>query len=224
MEILASPDLPPDVTLRDLGTHRLKDLRAPEHLFQVVHQALAADFPPLKSLDARPNNLPIQLTSFIGRDREKAEVGRLLLTSHLVTLTGSGGAGKTRLALQVAAEALEEFPDGVWFVELAALSDPNLVLKAVASVLSVLEQPGRVMTETLADSLRGKSMLVVLDNCEHLVEACAHLADALLRGCPNLRILATSREALGVTGETVWRVPSLSIPDPQHLPPLDGFK
>jgi predicted ATPase len=107
----------------------------------------------------------------------------------------------------VAAEALEEFPDGVWLVELTALSDPNLVLKAIASVLSVLEQPGRVMIETLADSLRGKSMLVVLDNCEHLVEACAHLADALPRGCPNLRILATRREALGVTGETVWRVP-----------------
>jgi hypothetical protein len=100
VEILASPDVPPGVTLRDLGTNRLKDLRDPEHLFQVVHPDLAADFPPLKSLDARPNNLPIQLTSFIGRDREKAEVGRLLLTSHLVTLTGSGGAGKTRLALK----------------------------------------------------------------------------------------------------------------------------
>src|SRR6516225_8299379 len=224
VKVLISPDPPADASVWDLGVHRLKDLRDPEHLFQVVHPDLAADFPSLKSLDARPNNLPIQLTSFIGREREKAEVGRLLFISHLVTLTGSGGAGKTRLALQVAAEGLEEFPDGVWFVELAALSDPNLVLKAVASVLSGLEQPGPVMTETLADSLRGKSMLVVLDNCEHLVEVCAHLADALLRGCPNLRILATSREALGVTGETVWRVPSLSVPDPQHLPPLDGFK
>jgi predicted ATPase len=210
--------------LQDLGIHRLKDLRDPEHLFHVVHPDLASDFPPLKSLNARPNNLPVQLTSFIGHEREKAEVGRLRLTSHLVTLTGAGGAGKTRLALQVAAEALEEFPDGVWLVELAALSSPNLVPKAVASVLGVSEQPARSLTDTLRDALLGKSVLVVLDNCEHLVAACAHLADALLRTCSNLRILATSREALGVSGEIVWRVPSLSAPDPQHLPPLDRFK
>ena len=224
VEILVAPDLPPGVTLQDLGTHRLKDLRDPEHLFQVVHADLTADFPPLKSLNARPNNLPIQLTSFIGREREKAEVGRLLFINHLVTLTGAGGAGKTRLALQVAAEALEEFPDGVWLVELAALSNPGLVPKAVASALGVSEQPARSLTETLRDALRRKSVLVVLDNCEHLVAACAHLADAVLRACPNLRILATSREALGVTGETVWRVPSLPVPDPQQLPPLDRFK
>jgi predicted ATPase/class 3 adenylate cyclase len=224
VEILATPDLPPGVSLQDLGRHRLRDLRDPEHLFQVVHADLAADFPPLKSLNARPNNLPIQLTSFIGREREKSEVRRLLSTSRCLALTGSGGAGKTRLALQVAAEALEAFPDGVWLVELAALSSPNLVPKAVASALGVSEQPGRALTEALRDALRGKSVLVVLDNCEHLVAACAYLADALLRACPNLRILTTSREALGVTGETVWRVPSLSVPDPQHLPPLDRFK
>jgi predicted ATPase len=162
-----------------------------------VHPDLAADFPPLKSLDARPNNLPIQLTSFIGREREKAEVGRLLFTNHLVTLTGAGGAGKTRLALQVAAEALEEFPDGVWLVELAALSNPDLVPKAVASALGVSEQPARSLTETLRDALRRKSVLVVLDNCEHLVAACADLADALLRACPNLRMLATSLRPSG---------------------------
>jgi non-specific serine/threonine protein kinase len=196
----------------------------PEHLFQVVQPDLAADFPPLKSLDARPNNLPIQLTSFIGREREKAEVGRLLITDRLVTLTGAGGAGKTRLALQVAAEGIEEFPDGVWLVELAALSSPDLVPKAVASALGVPEQLARSLTETLRDALRAKSVLVILDNCEHLVEACAQLADALLRTCTNLRILATSREALGVTGETTWRVPSLPVPDPQHLPPVDRFK
>ena len=223
VRVLASSDLPPRASLRDLGTHRLKDLREPEYLFQVVHPNLPSDFPPLKSLDIQPNNLPIQLTSFIGREREKAEVGRLLMTSHLVTLTGSGGAGKTRLALQVAAETLEEFPGGVWLVELAALSDPTLVPQAVASALAVSEQPGRALTDTLRDALRGKSMLVVLDNCEHLVTACARLADALLRTCPNLRILTTSREALGVTGETIWRVPSLSVPDPQRLPPFDRF-
>jgi len=128
------------------------------------------------------------------------------------------------LALQMAAEGLEEFPDGVWLVELAALTDPSLVPKAVASALGVPEQPGRGLTETLADSLRGKSVLVILDNCEHLVAACAHLTTALLRACPNLRVLATSREALGVTGETTWRVPSLSVPDPQRLPSLDRFR
>jgi predicted ATPase/class 3 adenylate cyclase len=221
---LAARDLPAGVSLRDLGPHRLKDLREPEHLFQVVHPDLTTDFPPLKSLDVLPNNLPIQLSSFIGREREKAEVRTLLSTTRLLTLTGSGGAGKTRLALQVAAEALEEFPAGVWLVELAALSDPSLVPKAVASALGVFEQPGRYLTETLADALRGKSVLVILDNCEHLVAACAHLANALLRACPHLRMLATSREALGVAGETTWRVPSLSVPDPQRLPSMDRFR
>jgi predicted ATPase len=120
------------------------------------------------------------------------------------------------LALQVAAEALEGFHDGVWLVELAVLSDPGLVPKSVASAMGVLEQPGRVLTETLADALRAKSALVILDNCEHMVTACAHLTTVLLRACPKLRILATSREALGVTGEITWRVPSLSVPDPQH--------
>ncbi|HET9000843.1 MAG TPA: adenylate/guanylate cyclase domain-containing protein [bacterium] len=220
---LVAWDLPKGVSLRDLGEHRLKDLARPDHLFQVVAVDLPADFPPLKSLNVLPNNLPVQLTSFIGREREKAEVRRLLSSTRFLTLTGSGGEGKTRLALQVAAEGLEGFPDGVWLVELAVLSDPSLVPKAVASALGVPEQPGRSLTETLTDSLRGKSILVILDNCEHLVAACAHLASALLRACPNLIILATSREALGVTGETTWRVTSLSLPDPERLPPLDQF-
>jgi predicted ATPase/class 3 adenylate cyclase len=220
---LVAKDLPAEVSLRDLGEHRLKDLAGPHRLFQVVATDLPAEFPPLKSLDVLPNNLPVQLTSFIGREREKAEVKRLLSTTRFLTLTGSGGAGKTRLALQAAAEALEQFPDGVWLVELAVLSDPSLVPKAVASALGVLEQPSRGLTETLADALRGKSVLVILDNCEHLVAACAHLTTAILRTCPDLRILATSREVLGVTGETAWHVPSLSVPDPQRLPPLDRF-
>jgi predicted ATPase/class 3 adenylate cyclase len=220
---LIAKDLPAGIGLRDLGEHRLKDLAGPHRLFQVVANDLPADFPPLKSLDVLPNNLPLQLTSFIGREREKSEIKKLLSTTRLLTLTGSGGAGKTRLALQVAAEALEEFPAGVWLVELAALSDPSLVPKAVASALGVTEQPGRSLTETLADSLPGKWVLVILDNCEHLVAACAQLANVLLRACPNLRMLATSRESLGVTGETTWRVPSLSVPDPQRLPPLYRF-
>ncbi|HLW58298.1 MAG TPA: tetratricopeptide repeat protein [bacterium] len=220
---LAARDLHPSIRLRDLGLHRLKDLREPEHLLQVVHPDLPADFPPVQSLDAIPNNLPLQLTSFIGREREKAEVNRLLSATRLLTLTGSEGAGKTRLALQAAAEALEQFPGGVWFVELAPLSDSSHVMKAVASSMGVPEQPGRRLTDTLADALRFKSALVILDNCEHLVGACAHLASVLLGACPNLRILTTSREALALLGETTWRVPSLSVPDPRHLPTLDRF-
>ena len=223
-QALVAKDLPAGVSLRDLGEHRLKDLAHPHRLFQIVATDLPADFPPLQSLDVFPNNLPVQLTSFIGREREKDEVRRLLSASRFLMLTGSGGAGKTRLALQVAAEALEEFHDGVWLVELAVLSDPSLVPKAVAAALDVPEQPGRELTETLAHSLRGKSMLVILDNCEHLVTACAHLTTVLLRACPNLRILATSREALGVAGETTWRVPSLSVPEPECLPSLDRFQ
>lgn len=166
-----------------------------------------------------PHNLPRQLTSFIGRDREMAEVKRLLSTAYLVTLTGTGGAGKTRLALQVSADLVDKYPDGVWFVELAPLSDPALVEKAVASALDVPEQPGRHLHETLARALPGKHLLLVLDNCEHLLSACRDLADTLLRACPHLRILATSREALGVDGEVTYRVPSLQLPDLHRLPP-----
>jgi predicted ATPase/class 3 adenylate cyclase len=216
---LAAPDLPPSASLRDLGAHRLKDLREPEHLFQVVHPDLPADFPSLKSLDARSNNLPIQLTSFIGREREMAEVKRLLGVARLVTLTGSGGAGKTRLALQVAADVVEAYPDGVWLTEFAPIADPALVPKTVASALNVPEQPGRDMIETLVDVLRPKALLLLLDNCEHLLAACRDLVAMLLHKCPQVRILATSREGLGIAGETLWRVPSLSVPeDIDHLP------
>jgi predicted ATPase len=218
VRVLAARDLPPGVSLRDLGAHRLKDLREPEHLFQVAHPDLPADFPPLKSLDVLPNNLPRQLTSFIGREKEMADVTRQLSAASLVTLTGSGGAGKTRLALQVAAEAVEDYPDGVWLAEFAPIADPTLVPKTVASALRVPEQPGRDLTETLIDALRPKAVLLVLDNCEHLLAACADLAAALLRACPQVRILATSREALGVPGEILWRIPSLSVPDIRRLP------
>jgi predicted ATPase/class 3 adenylate cyclase len=220
--VLAAPDLPPGVSLRDLGVHRLKDLKEPEHLYQAMHLDLPGDFPPLKSLDARPNNLPIQLTSFVGRAREIAEVKGMIGAARLLTLTGSGGAGKTRLALRVAADVTEDHPDGVWLAEFAAIADPALVPKTVASALNVPEQPGRDITETLVDALRPKALLLVLDNCEHLLMACRDLAAALLRKCPQVRILATSREGLGVPGETLWRVPSLSVPeDLRHLPPSE---
>jgi predicted ATPase/DNA-binding SARP family transcriptional activator len=170
-----------------------------------------------------PNNLPRQLTSFIGREHEMDEIKRLLRTTRLLTITGTGGSGKTRLALQISADLITLYPNGIWLVELAALSDPTLVPKAVATAIDLPEQPGRNLTEILADALQRKSILIILDNCEHLVAACADLTTALLRTCPNLRVLATSREALGVMGEITWRVPSLSVPDPQHLPPLDRF-
>jgi predicted ATPase/DNA-binding NarL/FixJ family response regulator len=169
-----------------------------------------------------PNNLPQQLTSFIGREQEIAEVRSLLALTRLLTLTGPGGCGKTRLALQMAASLLD-FPDGVWLVELAALSDPALVVQAVASTLDVWEAPDRAGIEALTTYLRSKRSLLVLDNCEHLIAACAQLTEDLLRACPNLYILATSRESLNIAGETVYLVPSLSLPDPELVQGTDAL-
>ncbi len=218
---LIADGLPECLTLRDLGEYRLKDLGQAQHLYQVMTPDLPADFPALQSLDVRPHNLPVQLTSFIGRNREMAGVKKMLTTARLLTLTGAGGSGKTRLALQVAADVFDQYPDGAWLVELATLSDPTLVPNAVASSLNVPEQRGRPFTETLVDFLHSKSLLLVLDNCEHLRPACAELADRLLRFCPTLRILPTSREPLSIPGEVIWRVPTLSFPDLQRLPPFE---
>lgn len=215
--VLIGDDLPAGASLRDLGEHRLKDLARPERLFQVVTADLPAEFPPVRSLNVLPNNLPVQLTSFIGREREIRELKHALFSTRLLTLTGAGGVGKTRLALQVAAEVLEEFSNGVWLVELAALPEPELIPQTVATVLGIREQSGRPVLTTLAESLRAKHLLLVLDNCEHLIAACARFADALLRTCAHLRILATTREALGIAGETAWLVPSLSIPDARRV-------
>ena len=215
---LTRDSLPDAVSLRDLGTHQLKDLARPEQVYELQHPSLPGDFPPIKSLSTHPNNLPQQLTSFIGREKEIVEIEALLARTRVLTLAGSGGSGKTRLGLQVAAESLAQYPDGAWFVELAPLSEPGLVAQTVASVLGLKEAAGQPITQTLTEHLKHKQLLLLLDNCEHLLDACATLADALVRQCPGVRILATSREVLGITGEQTYRVPSLSLPDRKQAP------
>ena len=174
--------------------------------------------PAVHTLQRPAHSLPLELTSFVGREREVAEVKDRLTDTRLLTLTGSGGCGKSRLALVVASELVDGFEDGAWWLALASLSDTDLVPQAVASALGVREMPGRSLTEVLWERLETEDLLLVLDNCEHLIDACATLADTLLRACPGLKILATSREALGVAGETSWLVPSLSLPDLWHPP------
>ncbi len=208
--------LPPGAALADLGVHRLKDLGRPERIFQLGAPGLQAEFPPLRSLGnpALPNNLPTQLATFIGRERELAEVRTLAETSRLVTLTGAGGCGKTRLSLQMAAELLDGSGDGVWLVELAPVADEAEVVSAIAAALAIAGQPGRPILETLIEALVPQNVLIVLDNCEHLIGACAKTADAILRSCPRVHVIATSREPLGIGGEVIYRVPSLSLPGP----------
>jgi predicted ATPase/class 3 adenylate cyclase len=215
--------LPPEAYLKDLGQHRLKDLERAERVYQLCHPALPEMFPPLATLSALRHNLPAQLSPFIGRHQEAAAVRALLAKARLVTLTGTGGCGKTRLALQIAGELMDDFRDGVWLVELGRLSDGRLVPQAVAQTLGVREQAGRPLDDTLLDDLADRQLLVVLDNCEHLVKACAQLARTLLVGCPGLRILATSRQRLAVAGEAAWLVPSLDVPPAEPSPAVDDL-
>ncbi|MGA7272883.1 MAG: adenylate/guanylate cyclase domain-containing protein, partial [Acidimicrobiia bacterium] len=210
-EELARDELPDGAMLKELGRYRFRDLTEPIRVFQLVHPEIGVDFPPLRTLDARVHNLPLALTSFVGRDRELAEVEDLLARSRLVTLVGVGGSGKTRLAVQAAAAVAERFGHGVWMVDLARLSDSDLVAPTVATTLGVPEQPGRSIVDVLGDALSGRSLLLILDNCEHLIGAVAGLADALLRSASRLTILATSREGLGIGGETLWQVPPLDV-------------
>src|SRR4030095_5052782 len=205
--------LPEDVSLRDLGERRLKDLSKPERIFQLVTIDLPTDFPPLRSLEVLPNNLPAQVTTFVGRAREMAEVKRLLEATRMLTLTGPGGTGKTRLSLQVAAEVLDRFPHGVWLIELATISDSALVAEAIANAVDIREEAGRPPLETIADALRARQLLLILDNCEHIIAPCAQVAATLLRRCPDLVILASSREPLSIAGETIWLVPPLAVPE-----------
>ena len=204
-------------TLQDLGEHRLPDLRESEHVYQLRHPLLPTTFPPLKSLDVRGHNLPVQLTSLVGREKDLETVVNLLGDHRLVTLTGAGGSGKTRLALQVAADLLESFPDGAWFVDLAPLHEPDLVLKTAALAIHVPEKAGSTLEESLIAHLARKKTLVILDNCEHLRTASAEVAQLMLGAGPGVRVLATSREPLHVRGESTFRVSSLENSDSVRL-------
>jgi len=212
---LLSESLPEGVTLRDLGLHRLKDLGRPERIYQAEADFLQPGFPPLASLDnpELPNNLPGQLSAFVGREAELNQVRSLVSSSRLVTFTGAGGCGKTRLALQVAAELLGTARDGVWFVGLAPLTEAEAIPDAVAAALGLAEQRGQgPLLDSLTEALREQDTLIMLDNCEHVIDGAAKFCAQLVRECPRLRILATSREPLGIDGEHVYRVPSLSLP------------
>ncbi len=217
---LVERDLPSDLRLDDLGEHQLKGLSRPERLYQASAPGLPHDFPRLETELATPHNLPAALTSFIGRESELESLQRLVAgdSARLVTLTGPGGTGKTRLALEAAAGLMQSFRDGIRLVELAPLSDPALIPQTVATVLGVHESTGKSFTQVVIEHLRGKRLLLILDNCEHVVEAAAAWAEQLLQACQHLHILATSREILGTPGETPFRVPSLALPAAVNVP------
>jgi predicted ATPase len=199
------------VDLLDLGPRRLRDLPTPVGVLQVRAPSLRAEFPPLRALDPSPGNLRPQTTSFIGRESEVAELQAAVRAHRLVTLTGVGGVGKTRLALEVASRLADEFPDGVWFFDIAAVTDPAAVPDAVAAVLGIIQQPGKTVSDSVAGALEGRVRLLVFDNCEHVVDSVADLVEAILAASATVTILATSREGLGVSEEQLWRVPSLDV-------------
>src|SRR6516225_4212889 len=213
-EDLVADVLPADAWLTDLGRHELRGVPRPERVVQLCHRDLRNDFPPLRTpKSVGGHNFPVQLASFVGREAEMHEVRRLLADHRLVTLTGAGGAGKTRLGVEIAARIAPEFRDGVWYVDLAPITHPGVVAVAVARTLGLPDQPGRSTMDTLLRFVRDRQMLVVLDNCEHLLDATASVAVDLLGSCPALRLLTTSREPIGVAGEVTLTVPSLSLAD-----------
>jgi predicted ATPase/class 3 adenylate cyclase len=218
---LVEHSLPDGVSVRDLGRHRLKDIEQPEHLYDLVIDGLPSEFPTIRTVDARPTNLPPQRTSFVGREREVAEVTSLLAETRLLTLTGPGGTGKTRLALKVAADQLDRFPDGVFFADLSPIVDPALVPSVIAQAHLVREEAGRDLLDTLADHLRDRHLLLVLDNSEQVIEAGAAIA-RLVDLAPRLTVLATSRAPFHVSAEHEYQVPPLALPDPGHMVDLEG--
>ncbi|MDP9319701.1 MAG: tetratricopeptide repeat protein [Chloroflexota bacterium] len=223
-ESLVRDGLANGLAFRDLGEHRFKDLARSQRVYQLLIDGLRDDYPPLRSLDSIPNNLPSQVTSFVGRKRELAAALALVFTTRLLTLTGPGGSGKTRLALHLAADVLDRFPDGAWLVELASVTDPTAVGPTVASALHITERSGHAAVDAVSAFLQRRELLLVLDNCEHLIAACAELADALVRSCPRLTILSTSREGLNVPGEVLMPVPPMRVPKEDSLPPLDQLR
>jgi predicted ATPase/class 3 adenylate cyclase/DNA-binding CsgD family transcriptional regulator len=221
---LVADCLPDGAELLDCGEHRLRDLGRPERIFALVHPELHALEPALlRSLDAVPNNLPGQLSSFVGRERELEELRPALGATRLLTLAGAGGSGKTRLALALASESLEKYPDGVWWIDLAAQADPAMVGDAIAEPIGVRPLPGMTPVQALSGALAQGRTLVVLDNCEHLLEACAEAATAILESCPGVTALATSRAPLGVPGESAWRVPALALPQEPAREPVESL-
>ncbi len=222
-ENLLREQLPVNISLRDMGMQKFAGLPFPTRIFQVIAPDLPTEFPPLRTIDNLPNNLPTQLTSFVGREKELADVRMLLHNARLLTLIGPGGTGKTRLSIQAASELLDQYPDGVWFVELAPILDSLLLPRATAIVIGLRDEPQRPVIDMLCDYLRAKQMLIILDNCEHLVDACARMADSILHAAPDTRFLTSSREALGIGGEVTYRVPSLGLPDISHLPSLESL-
>ncbi len=209
---LLQAELPREITLRDLGEHRLKDLARPERVYQLVSPNLPNTFPPLRSVDEFPNNLPSQLTSFVGRDSEIDEIKASLQRDRLVTLVGSAGVGKTRCAIQVGAEVLAEFEEGVWLVELASISDPGHVTAVIAQSLKLAGESSRPLIETILARLSRGRFLIILDNCEHVIDEVRNACAAIVRACPDVRVLATSLEALSISGERVIRLSPLDVP------------
>jgi class 3 adenylate cyclase len=218
---LARRQLPPEVGLRSLGLHQLKDLAEPEHVFQLVHPALLDDFSPLSIV---PGNLPARLTSFVKHVQKVAELDALLRRARLVTLTGAGGSGKSRLAVEAAARVSSACPDGAWLVELAAMHDATLAPAAIAAAIGIRVEIGRPVLSTLGEALRTRRLLPFLDNCEHLLEGIAHMIEILLEASPGLRVPCTSREPLHVPGERELSVPPLSAPDPRTVTRLEDVR
>ena len=222
--LLLQGTLPEQSALRDMGEHRLKDLVEPERVWQLLAPGLIESFPPLRSLESMPNNLPRQHTPLIGRDDVLAEIEALVRDHPFVSLLGTGGIGKTRLALQAGADLLEGFGDGVWLIELATLTDASSVVNAVASAFALREQDDRPMLDVLVQYLKSRRLLLIFDNCEHLADAAAHLADAILRAAPHVRIVATSREPLRISAERTYRVPTLAVPHSDGLTAAEALE
>ena len=211
-EELARDELPAGVSLRDLGEHLLRDLSRPESVFQVVDPALRSEFPPLRSLAASRGHLPSELTSFVNRTADIAALEQALVGARLVTITGVGGVGKTRLAVHVAANEATRYPDGAWFCDLAAAGEPDALVEVVATTLAVIPRPAATLAQSVVEHLRDRTLLLLLDNCEHLLDEAASLAASILRSCPDVRILATSRERCAIEGEQVLHLRALPTP------------